>query len=237
MTLSQFDDAFDTVDADEQPTFRLELRAPGDDRPVRRGRDGSRPHGQDLAALPEEDRPGRVLLVVVTDGHENSSHEYTVDQVRSMLTVQREQSAGRCASSARTMRRGRARPLGGHDPLRQHGAGNRAVFAAMSGSMRTYRDAPGAGQALEMPDEIGNGSPPSQLVTVGCRRGCGCSPSPHRPIGALPVVQTPRLRGVHLQGHPPAGRPVRSGHERRVTSIGGPDAGASRAPQWRARDP
>ena len=33
------------------------------------------------------------------------------------------------------------------------GDGNLAVFASMSASMRTYRDAP-VGQALDMPDEI-----------------------------------------------------------------------------------
>src|SRR6476661_6760153 len=38
--------------------------------------------GQRLAALPEADRPERVLLVVVTDGEENASREYTLANVK-----------------------------------------------------------------------------------------------------------------------------------------------------------
>jgi hypothetical protein len=40
--------------------------------------------GAALAALPENDRPDKVLFVVITDGEENSSQEYTPDQIKSM---------------------------------------------------------------------------------------------------------------------------------------------------------
>ena len=38
----------------------------------------------------EEDRPGRTLFVITTDGLENASHTYTADQVRRMIRRQRE---------------------------------------------------------------------------------------------------------------------------------------------------
>ena len=38
----------------------------------------------------EEDRPGRTLFVITTDGLENASHAYTADQVRRMIRRQRE---------------------------------------------------------------------------------------------------------------------------------------------------
>lgn len=41
-----------------------------------------------LAALPEDDRPGHVFFVVQTDGEENSSREFTLDQIRSMISQQ-----------------------------------------------------------------------------------------------------------------------------------------------------
>ncbi|RAV09860.1 VWA domain-containing protein [Mycolicibacterium sp. GF69] len=41
--------------------------------------------GAELAALPEEQRPGRVTVVVLTDGHENSSKEWTHDAVRKAI--------------------------------------------------------------------------------------------------------------------------------------------------------
>src|SRR5262249_53284967 len=44
--------------------------------------------GERLRALPEEERPGLVVFVVVTDGQENSSKEYTKARVREMIEHQ-----------------------------------------------------------------------------------------------------------------------------------------------------
>ncbi|MCD5310452.1 vWA domain-containing protein [Kineosporia babensis] len=44
--------------------------------------------GEELAALPEDQRPGNVVLVVQTDGHENSSQEWTHEQVLASITRQ-----------------------------------------------------------------------------------------------------------------------------------------------------
>ena len=46
--------------------------------------------GASLAAMAEDDRPDIVQVVVVTDGGENSSHEYTADAVRALVTLQTE---------------------------------------------------------------------------------------------------------------------------------------------------
>lgn len=46
--------------------------------------------GQELAALPEKDRPGKVLIFIYTDGHENSSKEYTRERVAEMVKHQTE---------------------------------------------------------------------------------------------------------------------------------------------------
>jgi uncharacterized protein YegL len=46
--------------------------------------------GERLKALPEAERPGLVLFVIVTDGQENSSHEFKSPQVREM--IERQQS-------------------------------------------------------------------------------------------------------------------------------------------------
>jgi len=45
--------------------------------------------GQRLAAMDEADRPGLVVFVIVTDGLENSSKEYTRKQVREAVERQR----------------------------------------------------------------------------------------------------------------------------------------------------
>jgi hypothetical protein len=41
--------------------------------------------GAELAALPEEERPGTVLVAVLTDGHENSSREATGAAVKALV--------------------------------------------------------------------------------------------------------------------------------------------------------
>lgn len=46
--------------------------------------------GARLAALPEAERPGLVVFVIVTDGQENSSREYTRDAVREKIRHQQE---------------------------------------------------------------------------------------------------------------------------------------------------
>jgi len=47
--------------------------------------------GERLAAMPENERPNRVLFVVITDGGENSSSEYKRPQVIEMVKHQEEQ--------------------------------------------------------------------------------------------------------------------------------------------------
>ena len=44
--------------------------------------------GEKFASLPEKERPGRVLVMVVTDGEENSSREYKTDQIKKLVTEQ-----------------------------------------------------------------------------------------------------------------------------------------------------
>lgn len=44
--------------------------------------------GDSLAALPEEERPGTVMVVIVTDGQENSSREATKSDVKALITDQ-----------------------------------------------------------------------------------------------------------------------------------------------------
>lgn len=47
--------------------------------------------GEDLAALPEGERPERVYVVAATDGLENSSREYTNEQLRALVERQTQQ--------------------------------------------------------------------------------------------------------------------------------------------------
>lgn len=46
--------------------------------------------GEKLAALPEDQRPGLVMVVIVTDGEENSSREYNKQKIRELITQQQD---------------------------------------------------------------------------------------------------------------------------------------------------
>ncbi|WP_194833776.1 vWA domain-containing protein [Nocardia sp. XZ_19_369] len=46
--------------------------------------------GAELAKRPEHERPGTVIVVVLTDGHENSSKEWTHTAVKSLITQQQD---------------------------------------------------------------------------------------------------------------------------------------------------
>lgn len=45
--------------------------------------------GTKLASLSEEERPSKVIFLIITDGHENSSHEFSKDQIKSMVEHQK----------------------------------------------------------------------------------------------------------------------------------------------------
>lgn len=46
--------------------------------------------GEKLAATPEAERPGNVVVTIITDGYENASKEYTWKAVQDMIKEQRE---------------------------------------------------------------------------------------------------------------------------------------------------
>lgn len=45
--------------------------------------------GYRLARRPEHERPGKIVFMIVTDGEENASHEFLQEQIRSMITEQK----------------------------------------------------------------------------------------------------------------------------------------------------
>ena len=46
--------------------------------------------GEQLAAMPEEQRPGTVICLIMTDGMENASRQWSWDAVKRLITQQRE---------------------------------------------------------------------------------------------------------------------------------------------------
>jgi hypothetical protein len=90
VTLAQFDDKYEMVyenrPVDEVPALTLDPRGTTALLDAI-GRFVSQ-IGSGLAALPEDRRPGSVSIVVLTDGHENASHEWTKDSVQQLISQQ-----------------------------------------------------------------------------------------------------------------------------------------------------
>lgn len=47
--------------------------------------------GSTLAAMPDDQRPGKVLVAIITDGQENNSHEFTREQIFDLIGRQRDE--------------------------------------------------------------------------------------------------------------------------------------------------
>jgi hypothetical protein len=45
--------------------------------------------GTELAALPEEQRPGKVMFVIITDGQENASKDFSYSKIKEMIEHQK----------------------------------------------------------------------------------------------------------------------------------------------------
>jgi hypothetical protein len=45
--------------------------------------------GEKLSNMAEADRPGKVMVLIITDGLENSSHEFSQDQIKEMVERQK----------------------------------------------------------------------------------------------------------------------------------------------------
>ena len=90
VTLAQFDDRYDVVFADRPigavPPLTLEPRGMTAllDAIGRFITDV----GTGLAALPEDERPAAITVLVMTDGHENASREWTGEAVRTLIAQQ-----------------------------------------------------------------------------------------------------------------------------------------------------
>ncbi|MFO1485551.1 MAG: vWA domain-containing protein [Verrucomicrobiaceae bacterium] len=47
--------------------------------------------GQRIQALPEEQRPGKVIVAIFTDGEENASREYTIQHIGDLIRLHRDE--------------------------------------------------------------------------------------------------------------------------------------------------
>jgi hypothetical protein len=100
--------------------------------------------GARLAAIPEADRPGKVIFVILTDGGENSSTEYTRDRVFQMISHQREKYAWEfvfIGANQDAIAAGQSLGIakGSSMTYAANAVGTQSAFASTSNNLRSYR--------------------------------------------------------------------------------------------------
>ena len=90
VTLAQFDDVYEVVHsgipvADVPP---LDLQPRGSTALLDAMGRLVTSAGAELAALPEDERPGTVIVAIMTDGHENASQEWTHPAIKALVEQQ-----------------------------------------------------------------------------------------------------------------------------------------------------
>jgi hypothetical protein len=112
--------------------------------------------GEDLTSLPEDSRPAKVVFVVVTDGQENSSHDWDLDRVRAAIGKQKAdyqwafQFLGAGESAWQGADLGMATTRYSAD-----GAGTTRSYQAMNAALTNLRAAPANADAVfSMPETI-----------------------------------------------------------------------------------
>jgi uncharacterized protein YegL len=98
--------------------------------------------GQRLADLEEDERPGKVIVLIVTDGCENDSKEYDLHQVRDMITHQHDVYGWEFSyigANVDTFAESTSMGIGSHFSYDSNSESTRAAYASVSVASASYR--------------------------------------------------------------------------------------------------
>jgi hypothetical protein len=155
VTLSEFDDHFEDVVRMSGKPFAYKLSPRGSTALLDAvGKEITRT-AQELDALPKALRPSKVLFVVVTDGQENSSNEFTLKAVKASIETQRKDHGWTFQFIGAEEAAWQGREMGMNSAsFKRTDKGQRGAYKSMNDSMKTYRKQPGHGVGFVMPEEI-----------------------------------------------------------------------------------
>lgn len=96
--------------------------------------------GKDLANMEEDERPEKVVFIVVTDGENNSSREYTLESVRDLIANQKEnyQWAFQFLGAEEASWQGDALGMRTSSYSSKQG-GSEAAYAVVNSALQSYR--------------------------------------------------------------------------------------------------
>ena len=104
--------------------------------------------GAKLSAMPEEERPSKVIFLIITDGEENASKEFTKAQVASMVSHQRDIYSWEfvfMGANIDAIAEGGSLGIASHNAINYSAsaAGTARLYGDVSRSLRTYRSSKG----------------------------------------------------------------------------------------------
>jgi len=100
--------------------------------------------GAKLAAMPEDERPSKVIFLIITDGQENSSHHFSAAQIKSMVEHQRDAYKWEfvfMGANIDSIAEGQAIGISMQNSMNYEAtsAGTRSLYNNVSDSLRSYR--------------------------------------------------------------------------------------------------
>ncbi len=109
--------------------------------------------GARLANTPEENRPAKVIFVILTDGEENSSHEFTKEKINEMIKHQTETYKWDfvfLGANQDAIKTGTSYGISANSSLsyKADAYGTKTVFDSMAVNMSNYRSGSVSGQSF-----------------------------------------------------------------------------------------
>lgn len=155
VTLAQFDNVYEVVYAgkDLADVPALDLQPRGSTALLDAMGTLITTAGGELAATAEDRRPGTVIVVIMTDGLENASREYTSAAVKALVEQQTDQYSWLftyLGANQDAIAVGRGLGVHAERSLTYGGAGTRSAMAAAGASMASYRSAVSGGVSPAM---------------------------------------------------------------------------------------
>ena len=125
--------------------------------------------GRKLAAMPEEERPSKVIFLIITDGEENRSHRYTREQIKSMVEHQKDVYSWEfvfMGANIDAITTGTSLGISAQNTLNYAAtsAGTHQLYRSVSENMSTYRGSRSSRADFFNQTQQGLGTPPTQVT-------------------------------------------------------------------------
>ena len=155
VTLSDFDDHFSDVVRMSGKPFEYKLSPRGSTALLDAvGKEIART-GAELDALPDALRPEKVLFVVVTDGQENASQEFSLEAVKASIKHRRDQNNWTFQFIGADENAWQGKEMGmNSSTFNRSSKGQRGAYKSLNDSLKSYRKEAKPGIGFVMPEEI-----------------------------------------------------------------------------------